>query len=144
MLSNRVAFAIPAAFTSRFKRSPAYGPFRVVFAVLLRIGVQVRASAGEIRTITFADIVNVNAVYAGRQLRSIDFNVYAFFCGENPGRPDFLALTVDDIRVRRFRCSLAKRSRRTKQCRNEDEVLVVHSNLPGTKWKLDDCIKSKL
>src|ERR1700758_3849624 len=65
------------------------------------------------------------------ELRSIDFNVYAFFCRENLGSPDFLPLRVDDIRVRRFRCSLAKRSRSTKQCRNEDEVLVAHSNLPG-------------
>ena len=39
-------------------------PIRVVFAVLLRIGIQARASAHQIRPFTFADIANVTAAEA--------------------------------------------------------------------------------
>jgi hypothetical protein len=62
---------------------------RTIFAVFLRIRIQVRAGTRKIRPFTFADIVNVNTVHTGRQLRNIDVNFNTLFCGQNPGRPIF-------------------------------------------------------
>jgi hypothetical protein len=49
-------------------------PFWIVRSVLLGTRVEMRTGASELRTFTFADVVNVNAVHTGRQLRNAYVN----------------------------------------------------------------------
>src|SRR5271168_812628 len=49
-------------------------PFWIIFSMMLGSRIEMRTRAGESRTFTFADVVDVDAVHAGRQLRHLDVN----------------------------------------------------------------------
>jgi len=77
----------------------AVRPRWIIFPVFLGSRIEMRTGTCERRTFTFADVVDVDAVHAERQLRHLYVNTdtaarWAYLCG-----PDFLSLCVGDIRV---------------------------------------------
>src|SRR5580700_1663519 len=74
-------------------------PFWIIFSVFLGSRIEMRTGTCESWTFTFADVVDVHAVQAGRQLRHPYVNANTAARGAYLSGTDFLSLCVDDIRV---------------------------------------------
>src|ERR1700746_2646754 len=96
-------------------------PFRIVFAMPLRIRIQMSARGRESRSFALPHRVNMNPVLAWRQLCNVHFYFDAFFRGYDLGSADLLPLCVDDICMRRLRRPLPKYHRGAKQRWEENE-----------------------
>jgi hypothetical protein len=73
---------------------------RIVFAVFLRVRIEVTSGRGERRAFALADGVNVNSVSARRQLPDIHQNANSIGGGRNSGSANLTSLRVNDICVR--------------------------------------------